>query len=85
MRDRREELVSHLSNHETTLLSFFSVQGSSRTAVGVFGQSVSSYRRRRLFYRTGRYATEAVEPDGGVIPTKPTRRSRFSAATGPLS
>ena len=84
MRDRREEFISHLSYHETTLLSFFSVQGSSRTAVGIWPER-PVYRRRRLFYGAGRYATEAVEPDGGVIPTKPTRRSRFSAATGPLS
>ena len=32
--------ISHLSNHETTLLSFFSVQGSSQTAVGVLPQRV---------------------------------------------
>ena len=38
MRDPSGKTISYLSNHETTLLAFFSVQGSSQTAVGVLAK-----------------------------------------------
>ena len=67
MRDRREEFISHLSYHETTLLSFFSVQGSSQTAVGVLPQRVSRQPPARPLYESRRRGRGAEEAAGGFI------------------